>query len=251
MKTDFSYSFYKKIIKAFLKKGCLYNFHQVLQKKPEKYIIIRHDIEFSPKKALLLAKLEKKLGIKTTYLVQVRSHIYNAFSSENLAYLKAIKKIGHRLGLHYYFRRGRRYRHKELILDIKNDLNLLAQALDSKVDIFSFHRPTEAVLKKYLAVPGVINCYDRPFFHFSSQKKKLTELPAIYLSDSNNLWRYGKPLKVLKQVPKIKMQILLHPYSWNKENLDDQTNLKRLFKEKTLNLDKQFSYELKNYSSSS
>lgn len=46
----------------------------------ERPAILRHDIDNSPEKALQLAKLEKKLSVRSTYFVLLTSDFYNVFS---------------------------------------------------------------------------------------------------------------------------------------------------------------------------
>lgn len=247
---DFSYQHYRKIIAVLVKTGKLTTFRAVNRKQPNQYIVIRHDIEFSVDRALNLAKLEKKLGIHTTYLVQIRNPIYNPFSHDNLQCLRMIKNLGHEIGLHYYCIKERPFNQSIAAKEIKVDLQVLSYMLGFKVDIFSIHRPNENILKAYLNIPGIINCYGKKFFHFYPKKFPaipLNQLPAVYLADSNNQWYYGEPLVVLKQLSQVKMQILFHPYSWNKNNWNDQINLKQLFHQKIIALNRQFHSELKNF----
>ena len=46
--------------------------------------MLRHDIEFSVDRAYELAKVEKELGVTSTYTVQVRNNTYNALSEKNI-----------------------------------------------------------------------------------------------------------------------------------------------------------------------
>ena len=48
------------------------------------FCILRHDIEFSIDRAYELAKVEKELGVTSTYTVQVRNNTYNALSEKNI-----------------------------------------------------------------------------------------------------------------------------------------------------------------------
>lgn len=61
------------------------------------YIIIKHDVETSVQKALIIAEIENKYNIKTTYYVQS----YLLDSRDNLEFLKRIKSLGHEITYHY------------------------------------------------------------------------------------------------------------------------------------------------------
>ena len=43
----------------------------------ESIVILRHDIDMSPKWAYLMAKEENKIDVKSTYFVQISSKFYN------------------------------------------------------------------------------------------------------------------------------------------------------------------------------
>ena len=51
-------------------------------------------------RAYELAKLEKELGVSSTYTVQLRNNTYNALSEKNIDLVRKIKDLGHHIGLH-------------------------------------------------------------------------------------------------------------------------------------------------------
>lgn len=224
MTSNFSYRHYRNVIRTLQQTGKITSFHQAVKNQPTEFIVIRHDIEFSIDRALIMAQLEQKLGLVTTYLVQIRNQTYNPFSKSNLAKLKTIVALGHHLGLHYYCDKNRQFNKNVARREVQQDLIMLGTALDRPIDIFSIHRPNPESLQSYLKIKGVINCYDRQFFHYGSGPH-----PVVYLSDSNCLWRYGKPLAVLKNLNKVKMQILFHPCFWNQTNLGYHQSVRNIF----------------------
>ena len=68
----------------------------------DEFCVIRHDVEYSIKRAYELAKLEETMGIKTTYLIQIRNNCYNALSVKNVSLLREIYDMGHDIGLHVH-----------------------------------------------------------------------------------------------------------------------------------------------------
>jgi hypothetical protein len=251
---DFSYSNYRRILRVLNKSGRIATFDQVLDNKLDQFIVIRHDIEFSIAHAWRLAKIEKKMGIKTTYLVQLRNPIYNPLAKENLKMLQEIKSLGHKLGLHYYCDKEKAFNKRRVIEEINQDIKGLSLMLQDSINIFSIHRPNDEILLSYLKIPGLINCYGRKFFYYWPKELgpvQPQKLPIVYLSDSNNKWKFGKPVEVSQQLKPKKLHLLFHPYSWNEKNLNDQDNLRNLFRDKVTKLDQSYSKELKNYRSNS
>lgn len=80
---DFTYSHYKKSLELAKNKG--YTFMSLTEfeenKDKEPLIILRHDIDFSPRSALELAKIENQLDIRSTYFVRVHANSYNLIDS--------------------------------------------------------------------------------------------------------------------------------------------------------------------------
>ena len=64
--------------------------------------MIRHDVEFSPRRALEIARLDDSFGVESSFLFQVKSNAYNLFSSENLNILQEVKALNRKVGLHLY-----------------------------------------------------------------------------------------------------------------------------------------------------
>lgn len=61
------------------------------------FIIIKHDVESKPEKALKISKIEHSFGIKATYYV----HSFFLRNPKNIAILKEIISLGHEVGYHY------------------------------------------------------------------------------------------------------------------------------------------------------
>lgn len=66
-------------------------------KKHENFLVFKHDVETSVKRALKLAKIEKKYGHKGSYYIQA----YLLEKKENLMMLKEIQNLGHEVSYHH------------------------------------------------------------------------------------------------------------------------------------------------------
>jgi len=61
------------------------------------FVIIKHDVESKPEKALKISKIEHSFGIKATYYV----HSFFLRNPQNVVILKEIISFGHEIGYHY------------------------------------------------------------------------------------------------------------------------------------------------------
>lgn len=66
-----------------------------LRKLPEKFIILRHDVDDEPEYALTMAQLENVFNIKSTYYFRTVENVFKI----NL--IEQIHNLGHEIGYHY------------------------------------------------------------------------------------------------------------------------------------------------------
>tara|TARA_B100000029_G_scaffold497370_1_gene564900 strand:- start:56 stop:829 length:774 start_codon:yes stop_codon:yes gene_type:complete len=97
---DFRFSVYKQLCNSILNSGFkilrVVDFlHLSPESSREKYLILRHDVDRSPNKALMMAKIEKEYGIKSTYYFRTRSRTFK----KNI--MSKIHRMGHEIGYHY------------------------------------------------------------------------------------------------------------------------------------------------------
>ncbi len=59
-----------------------YNFDK-LYSSGKRYLILRHDVDFSVDRALELAKIENNYGISSTYFFLLHSDFYNIFEKDS------------------------------------------------------------------------------------------------------------------------------------------------------------------------
>ena len=64
--------------------------------KDHEYIVLKHDVESNPSKALKMAKIEAKYGHKGSYYIQAY-----LLQKKNLSILKKISKLGHEVSYHH------------------------------------------------------------------------------------------------------------------------------------------------------
>ena len=94
VENKFCFANYLKILKKYRSMIC--DFKQVTD--IQKFVLLRHDVEFSVERALELAKLDQREGIQSSFLFQVRSNAYNVFSTKNSHKINEIYDLGHYVG---------------------------------------------------------------------------------------------------------------------------------------------------------
>ena len=212
----------------------------------KEFVVLRHDIEFSIERAYDLACIEHRMGIASSYLVQLTNNTYNALSQENIEMLKQMIFMGHHVGLHYHMKEGMNDANS-IKDDILFETQILERFLDKKIDRFSLHRPSSSLLRDGISIKGLLNLYDRKYFTFCEDVDALKENHIKYISDSRHRWNYGFPDdKTLMENDKV--QLLIHPYSWTKAGLDNAENFADLSRLKIQTLWNTMDSECKHFS---
>lgn len=189
-----------------------YTFGRFTESQPEGNVLyVRHDIDNSLASAVELAHVEARHDCVSTYLALVRSPNYNVFAGENVRRLRAIRALGHEVGLHFTAEE-----HDPAAIDsdlaacIRDDASLLEHALGEPIRVFSFHNP--AGKDQFMVdVPGLVNTYADPFFQ-----------DACYLSESNMRWAHGSPIETLASGAHRVVQLLVHPLTYQADFRTDR-----------------------------
>jgi hypothetical protein len=236
----FDYLEYKRILKKYKKINCDY---KDVKKSSNNFCIIRHDVEFSLIRALKLARIEKKCGIRTSYFFQVISDAYNSISDKGIKIIREIKKMNHNIGLHLYVNKIKKHDKKNLLKETKKQILILEKSIGFKIDRLSVHRPPKWILNlKNNFFRPYIYSYDQLFFENTENIKKLKKIK--YFSDSNHKWKYGHPLSKTNYSC---FQILLHPDEWSEKSSTIDQNFKKLIIEENKRYCDALKNEYKNF----
>ena len=203
----FKFEAYIKLLKWLKKRYEIITFSEVTDKS-NSFLLLRHDVDASVKAALKMARMERSLGIRSTYLVMFSNKLYNILEKDNLEALKDLAKLGHEIGLHYdlptYEKRGR-----DLRETLETEIALLERLVGQKVSSIAPHNVSTFTGKDpFKNIAEYINVY-APRFHQN------------YVSDSCRAW-YPRPLRELLAFKYEKVQVLVHPFLWT----DDACGLK-------------------------
>jgi len=228
----FSFDNYRIILSAIKQAGSLLDYSDI-SVNTQQFIILRHDVEFSPKRALSLAEVESSMDISSTYFFQTTNNSYNMLSAPNIERAKRIISLGHHVGLHFHLHGSDNI--EEIKQRIVYECDMLSYAIGTKVDRFSFHRPSQLVLEKPIRISELINAYDPLYFSYTNDISSVDFTQNVkYVADSRNEWSYLAPYSApcqefFSKYPKV--QLLCHPYSWSSKGYDVLNNLKSIIDE--------------------
>lgn len=182
-----------------------------------RFVLWRHDLDYSINRAAALASIESEEGVTATYFVNPCSEYYNPFEPGQARLLKHILGLGHRLGLHFdaafHDIRDEEQLHKK----VAQEGRWLEEAFGVRPAVFSFHNPGAAHLQCDAdCYGGLINSYSRRF---------KAEIP--YCSDSNGYWRFRRLHDVLTEATDPCLQVLTHPEWWQEKSMPPRQRIFR------------------------
>ena len=238
----FSFEDYRKIISIIQSTGLQANYKEALTR--DKFIIMRHDVEYSVDRAYALSRVERSMDFTSTYFFQWTNNSYNILSRRNMDMIKDMHERGHNIGLHFALNGATDmdFIRKQIVKEIR----ILSEMFGFEIDTFSIHRPSKDVLRENIKLPGIINAYQDDFFTFAENVSEDTPIEVKYMSDANHIWRYGYPNEA-NITSYDKVQILTHPFAWTKKGYDNFDNYKTLILEKQMEMIESVDNECKDF----
>lgn len=223
----FSYDDYKEIIRIMKSTGNYTDYKHALNR--DKFVLMRHDVEYSVERAYRLSKVEESMDFTSTFFFQWTNNNYNILSRRNMDMIKDMHERGQTIGLHFALNG---LTDMDVIKkQIVKEINMFSEMAGFTIDTFSFHRPSKDVLRENIKLPGIINAYQDDFFTFAEEVTPDTKVNVKYMSDANHIWRYGYPDEA-NITGYDKVQVLVHPFAWHKKGYDNFDNYVSLVEEK-------------------
>lgn len=185
--------------------------------RDERFVLWRHDVDFSVHSALALARIEAEEGCRATYFLNPHSEYYNLLEREITGLVREIAALGHDLGIHF----DSHYHGitEEAALDeaLAGERSLLEDVFGSEVRVFSFHNTTPFTMAcQQWSYAGLINTYAEYF-----------QREVGYVSDSNGYWRFRRLAEVLEEAKDERLQVLTHDAWWQEEEMPPRARVFR------------------------
>lgn len=175
----------------------------------EKFVLWRHDCDYSLNRSLRLAQLESQESVNSTYFLNPHCEFYNLLEKRQTEIVEKILLLGHDIALHFDAAYYNIESEDQLDALVEREAGWLKNWFGVEPAAFSFHNPTEFLLSCEREIyGGLINCYSRTF---------KTTVP--YCSDSNGYWRFRRLSKVLESGEDHCLQVLTHPGWWQEAPL--------------------------------
>jgi peptidoglycan/xylan/chitin deacetylase (PgdA/CDA1 family) len=93
---DFTHCTYRDFIGGVRDTGFEFRtFNQGFSCAPSRLLMIRHDVDWLPQRALGLARLEAEAEVRSTYFIRTKPHAFDPYV------VAAIRDLGHEIGYHY------------------------------------------------------------------------------------------------------------------------------------------------------
>jgi hypothetical protein len=185
----------------------------------EPHVVLRHDVDYSPHRALALAKIEQQEGVRSTFLWLLHSEFYNLLERGIVDIVRHIAALGHRIGLHFdlSFYDGIASA-DDLVRLLRKERRILTDLSGQDCPVFSFHNPDTNTSLDFAAdtIAGMLNIYG-----------KRVRRDYKYVSDSNGFWRFDNAFDLIASRAHPHVHILIHPEWWTPQPLPPRGRMER------------------------
>lgn len=204
---NFTYAEYRDMLRSLRRNGYRFDYFPRPARlfRPKKTIYLRHDVDYDLDKALHMARINHEMRIRSTFLFMIHNPFYQLCSPIGEQVVREIRRLGHEVGLHVTNSLPRDP--KKIGQIVTEQCDMLESVIGGKVQIVSFHSPSDIVLGASKHVHGNrISTYCKELF---------TDLK--YVSDSGCRWQEGMPHVSPWVKQKRSAQILVHPVWWDEK----------------------------------
>jgi len=199
MTIDFSHQSYLDILGFAKSLGYKVGSFRDVREEAE-FVLLRHDVDFSLEKAVEMAELDCKAGVRSTFFVLLTAPYYNALSEESGMLIREIADMGHEIGLHIDLTGFDELSQEGQQTKIKNWAAALGSVTGCAVASVAQHKPASTGTR--VQCPGFVDAYADRYFrdigYISDSRMQFVE-PDVYEFFKNHK----------------RSQMLIHPIWWN------------------------------------
>jgi hypothetical protein len=164
------------------------------------YVILRHDVDFSPEKALEMARLDHQFGARSTFFFLLTSPYYNILSKSGVECVEQITKLGHECGLHYDCEGFEHLSSETRRRRVHHFAECLEDATGTPIKTIAQHKPAHSSVREEFS--SYLDAYSVPFFEDMG-----------YISDSRGTFRVSDVHEFFRRNPR--SQMVIHPIWWH------------------------------------
>ena len=210
---DFSYGYYRELLRTLCEAFELRPLSEFPAVDPtaDRVAFLRHDMDVSTQRAVEMARIERRHGVTSTYMVFPDTTLYSI--EEEAGRLHELIDLGHEIGLHVDLpvdvgRNGDGFELDAQARRVIEDARAWLESIGlPPTESISFHKPSESLLEGPPTIEGMVNAYGR-------------DLMRNYISDSGGRWREGPPVEWLEEATDSgTVQVLVHPIWWGERHL--------------------------------
>lgn len=158
---------------------------------PDKYVILRHDVDYDLDRAYKMAVIENRYNIHSTFFLLLTSDMYNVMNSN---IVKDLWTLGHRVGLHYDLAKNS---------DVYRQNEVLSVFAGTQISEIAAHNPSLHPKDNFRSGKWLNSAYSDKFTK-----------DTTYISDSCGKWTWD-----WANVPD-KIQLNTHPINWSESPRD-------------------------------
>ncbi|MFC1755874.1 hypothetical protein ACFLZK_00575 [Patescibacteria group bacterium] len=220
---DFTLSKYENLLVALNKRGVqIYGVKCWVEQKPDRGVLIRHDVDRKPINALKVAELELKHNTFTTYYFRSKK---NSFKPE---IIKEIAEMGHEIGYHYENLSDCKGSYRRAINDFEKNLNILREV--TEINTIAMHGKPLSQYKN----DSLWNKYNYKKYGILAESfNTIDYTDTYYFTDTGRVWQNNKnnlrdkvnttlsadinsTEELIKFIDKeMKVAVVVHPERWN------------------------------------
>lgn len=201
----FTHAAYARLLESAIASGYRFETFDVVRNAkpawPTPMALLRHDIDYDPRRVEVIAAIERDRGARATYFFQDDSLYYRLDDPATHAVVRSVLQMGHALGLH--FDATRIASDARVIEAVESTATKLEDRFGVSIEAVSFHMPTRRPVGHLALSRDRVNAYAPKFF---------SELE--YASDSNQNWRGKDVDAIFREHRPPAIQVLTHPIWW-------------------------------------
>jgi hypothetical protein len=204
MRDSFTYEDYRALVRALTRTHLPVRFVDLRDGvPPSPFVILRHDVDYSPRAALRMATLESEAGWRSTYFLLPNGPYYNLLDPRHAGLARRLVDLGHEVGLHYDVRFLDTFPRRDWDELLDAQARLLETLSGQPVVSIAMHQPGLNGEDPFALRMDRLNAYHPRFVR-----------DTTYISDSGRAWR-DAAWRILSEGPvPTRLQLCLHPVNW-------------------------------------